>query len=568
MNSIEEVKIELTNYCKRKCIHCSSDANTENIIELSIEKVKEIIDECSNLKIKTVVLTGGEATEYKDIEELVEYIHQKGIPNIKLYTMCEPTIEKYNLLKRLTGLGLTEIIYSLTISLTTDGQVRYDNIQQFLTDLSNINNLSFHYCLTTKTTKDINLLDNIISKLNQTNFKSLSFLRYVEHGRGKDDLTLTSTDLKEIKPQIIELINKYQHKIHLGSPFNILNIENTPCTAASKTIIIGFDGNVYPCDAMKYFDYLGSGGNIYIDTIEKIYQSEYFKQIRIASQNISDKCKNCKKDKCKGGCLAQKMLEITKKSNSITNITVNWYQENALRTMNNFNNQDLLKLNAYTGIIGEYGEFFDYIKKLYTHNLDKSEKQKILELAPKELGDLVWYLSTSLAVVYNYTLDEVYDYILNTNKYHYQINSNLIEKASLDTDPLCDQIRPKTSYKIDIINEVLNYQNQNIELDEQSVFHILLEFKKKLNKLDYTQTREELIEAVATIFIEVATISKLFFNKNLSEILSDNIEKLRARYPEGFSKEVANLRIDENFQYKKAISTTRVKKLLVTKRVF
>lgn len=80
MNSIEEVKIELTNYCKRKCIHCSSDANTENIIELSIEKVKEIIDECSNLKIKTVVLTGGEATEYKDIEELVEYIHQKGIP--------------------------------------------------------------------------------------------------------------------------------------------------------------------------------------------------------------------------------------------------------------------------------------------------------------------------------------------------------------------------------------------------------------------------------------------------------------------------------------------------------
>ena len=319
---------------------------------------------------------------------------------------------------------------------------------------------------------------------------------------------------------------------------------------------------------MKYFDYLGSGGNIYIDTIEKIYQSEYFKQIRIASQNISDKCKNCKKDKCKGGCLAQKMLEITKKSNSITNITVNWYQENALRTMNNFNNQDLLKLNAYTGIIGEYGEFFDYIKKLYTHNLDKSEKQKILELAPKELGDLVWYLSTSLAVVYNYTLDEVYDYILNTNKYHYQINSNLIEKASLDTDPICDQSRPKTSYKIDIINEVLNYQNQNIELDEQSVFHILLEFKKKLNKLDYTQTREELIEAVATIFIEVATISKLFFNKNLSEILSDNIEKLRARYPEGFSKEVANLRIDENFQYKKAISTTRVKKLLVTKRVF
>ena len=173
--------------------------------------------------------------------------------------MCEPTIKKYQQLKNLTKLGLNEIIYSLTIPLTTDNAVRFDNIEEFLINISNITKLSFHYCLTTKTIEDIYRIDEIISKLNQKNFKSLSFLRYVEHGRGKDDLTLSSSDLKKIKPQIIDLINKYTEKIHLGSPFNILNITNTPCTAGSKTIIIGFDGNVYPCDAMKYFDYLGSG---------------------------------------------------------------------------------------------------------------------------------------------------------------------------------------------------------------------------------------------------------------------------------------------------------------------
>ncbi len=36
------------------------------------------------------------------------------------------------------------------------------------------------------------------------------------------------------------------------------------------------------------------------------------------------------------------------------NITTKWYQENALRTLNNFKDRESLKLNAYMGVIGEY----------------------------------------------------------------------------------------------------------------------------------------------------------------------------------------------------------------------
>ena len=38
--NIEEVKIELTSFCKRECIHCSSNANTKKIVELSFEKLQ------------------------------------------------------------------------------------------------------------------------------------------------------------------------------------------------------------------------------------------------------------------------------------------------------------------------------------------------------------------------------------------------------------------------------------------------------------------------------------------------------------------------------------------------
>ena len=545
--NIEEVKIELTNYCKRMCIHCSSDANTKKIIELDFEKVKNIIDQCSNLGVKSIVLTGGEATEYKDIKKVINYIKSKKINNIKLYTMCEPTTEKYNLLKELISLGLTEAIYSLTISLTTDGAVTYDNIEEFLIKISQITNLSFHYCLTTKTIEDIDILEKLLFNIGYNNFTSISFLRYVEHGRGKDNLTLSSADLKKFKPKIISLMQQFPNKIRLGSPFNILNVTNTPCTAGSKTIIIGFDGNVYPCDAMKYFDYLGIGGSIYSSNLQDIYQSNYFQEIRRASNSINEYCNNCKHDKCKGGCLAQKMLEIIKREETIT---TKWYQENALRTMNNFENENILKLNAYTGIIGEYGEFFDYIKKLYTHNLSSEKKQEILKLAPKEIGDLVWYLSTSLAISYNYTLDEVYEYILNLKPTMYKIDANLIYRASQKKDPLCPFKNKFTGYNIDAINQALPLNSQIDILNEEQVLKMVLNFKKVLNKLDYIETKEDAIKVVADILLEVAKILKILFNKNLSEVLNDNIEKLRKRYPNGFSTTTSNLRIDTQKKYK------------------
>ena len=545
--NIEEVKIELTNYCKRMCIHCSSDANTKKIIELDFEKVKNIIEQCSNLGVKSIVLTGGEATEYKDIKKVINYIKSKKINNIKLYTMCEPTTEKYNLLKELISLGLTEVIYSLTISLTTDGAVTYDNIEEFLIKISQITNLSFHYCLTTKTIEDIDILEKLLFNIGYNNFTSISFLRYVEHGRGKDNLTLSSADLKKFKPKIISLMQQFPNKIRLGSPFNILNVTNTPCTAGSKTIIIGFDGNVYPCDAMKYFDYLGIGGSIYSSNLQDIYQSNYFQEIRRASNSINEYCNNCKHDKCKGGCLAQKMLEIIKREETIT---TKWYQENALRTMNNFENENILKLNAYTGIIGEYGEFFDYIKKLYTHNLSSEKKQEILKLAPKEIGDLVWYLSTSLAISYNYTLDEVYEYILNLKPTMYKIDANLIYRASQKKDPLCPFKNKFTGYNIDAINQALPLNSQIDILNEEQVLKMVLNFKKVLNKLDYIETKEDAIKVVADILLEVAKILKILFNKNLSEVLNDNIEKLRKRYPNGFSTTTSNLRIDAQKKYK------------------
>ncbi|MCH5167667.1 MAG: hypothetical protein J1F35_07260 [Erysipelotrichales bacterium] len=200
---------------------------------------------------------------------------------------------------------------------------------------------------------------------------------------------------------------------------------------------------------------------------------------------------------------------------------VSWYQENAMRTINNFENTEMLRLNAYTGIIGEYGEFFDYIKKLYTHNLADDKKDEILNLAPNELGDLVWYLSTSLALCYDYSLNEIYSHIIDP--------SNTPKQNSYDINLIDDYIR--------------NYEGINIA-------DVMMNFKRILNKLDEIESKESAIEAVSKVLIEIASIARFLFNKNLSEILVSNIEKLRKRYPTGFDIDKANERIDANKKYK------------------
>lgn len=211
-------------------------------------------------------------------------------------------------------------------------------------------------------------------------------------------------------------------------------------------------------------------------------------------------------------------------------ITTQWYQQNALRTLNNFKDQETLRLNAYMGVIGEYGEFFDFIKKLYTHNLKPEKIEEVCDLAPKELGDVVWYLATSLAVYYGYSMDEVYD----------QFTHGVArEEDGYDIDSIYDYVKD-------------DFQKDNI-------FGEMMRFKAFLNMLDTAGTKDEVLRIVSAIMLEIARVAKGLFGRELSDILYLNIDKLRKRYPEGFSTVVSNTRISVQSVYKREESLAVVK---------
>ena len=83
-------------------------------------------------------------------------------------------------------------------------------------------------------------------------------------------------------------------------------------------------------------------------------------------------------------------------------MTINEYQELAMRTLNpNLSQKDIL-INGVMGLCGESGEAIDLVKKHLAqgHELDK-------EHLAKELGDIAWYLAEA-ATALDIPLEDIF----------------------------------------------------------------------------------------------------------------------------------------------------------------
>lgn len=307
---LKEVKIELTNKCSRNCKHCSSSAtsNNKNLKELNFNHVSKIIREAKLMGVETIVFTGGEPLMYDRLCELVKLTSSLGMKST-IYSFAfrnDQTLKQY---RTLIENGLNKIIYSLADTLSNEKDLSTYEKGEFFDKVFEESNaiLGFHYAVS----KDsIDRLNEVVNKTIQTfdnkkYFDKISLLRFVPHGKGTNDMDLTREELLSIKD--LYLSNNNKSRIRLGSPWNILGIENSPCIIADEIMIIGFDGIAYPCDSIKYFTELGISGNIKENSLSEMYNSEYFTNIR--NLNVSNSCSSCNQYSiCKSGCIGQKII--------------------------------------------------------------------------------------------------------------------------------------------------------------------------------------------------------------------------------------------------------------------
>ncbi len=307
---IKEVKIELTNKCYRNCKHCSSNATSSisNLKELDFEDVYRIINEAKLIGAEAIVFTGGEPLMYDKLPELVELTSKLGMQST-IYTFAYRTNETLDKYKELINLGLNKIIYSLADSLSDEEDISIYDKEQFFDRIFENNNarLGFHYTVSKNSLSRLKsvITETIYTFKNKGYFDKVSLLRFVPHGKGTTNMDLSKEELLDIKKFYLNLNDN--NKIRLGTPWNILGIENIPCIIADEIIIIGFDGIAYPCDSIKYFTKLGISGNIKENSLIEMYNSEYFSTIR--KFNTDNSCSSCEKYSiCKSGCIGQKIL--------------------------------------------------------------------------------------------------------------------------------------------------------------------------------------------------------------------------------------------------------------------
>lgn len=257
---LKELKIELTNKCSRNCKHCSSNAtnNIGNLKELNFENVCKIINEAKLMGVDTIVFTGGEPLMYDRLPELVILTSKLGIKST-IYTFAYRTDETLNKYRNLIDSGLNKIVYSLADSLSDEEDISIYDKEQFFDKVFEGNNakLGFHY---TVSKDSFSILETVVNETIDTfktkrYFDKVSLLRFVPHGKGINNMDLSKEELFAIKNFYLNTNDK--DKIRLGSPWNILGIENSPCIIADEIMIIGFDGIAYPCDSIKYFTKLG-----------------------------------------------------------------------------------------------------------------------------------------------------------------------------------------------------------------------------------------------------------------------------------------------------------------------
>lgn len=543
---LKEVKIEVTNLCYRNCKHCSTDATCEEekYRFLDKDKIKSIISQAHDMGATSIVFTGGEATLYADLSEVISYAKKLGLIT-KLYTLCYRTNENVSLLQNLHRAGLDEIIYSTATSLITSEELSTYNIAEFINIIATTSNLKigFHHVVAKDTIDDIKKLDKYIDAAGK-NFTKLSFLRYVpNHGRGTMELVPTDEQYGIFHMYLFNLFKKYGNRIKIGSPFNVLNIKNTPCNAADETMIVGYDGRIYPCDAMKYFDYLGFGGNINDYSLSAIYDSVYFKNIRIYKDMHGEKCMGCPNYKvCRSGCLGQKMIYATSLSVGLT-----WhdYEVLAKRTRHDFGSRSRLLLNAEMGLFGEVGVLINDLKQFLTHDCDSKTQELIKQALILKAGDIVWYLAASLSDYYHITFDEMGSKAIDQEASPIKtVDSNLIKHCACSPDPACPYMVDE-GQKVSALDKIITSNKKH--------FDIYTNWKKLSHasySLSNTSNKSQIITLSSELLILIGDLCNHFLDITLEQTLIYNILKLQYRYPQGYDADIVSHKAEEVATYK------------------
>ncbi len=300
--SLPKLDLNVTNRCNLRCKHCAFDSGVQKYLELSLNKIRQILAGTKKLGGQRIDITGGEPLMRKDIPEIIHIAKSLGFKVELITNATMLTSKKLQIYKQL---GLDSMAVSLDgPDFNTPAEIRGITKQQYKYVLAAIEKI---------------LAIGIPLKINTvafaSNYKRLPELTkwcirkgVVEHGiyyytsigRGE------KSNLKSVEPsKWLAFIRKSltglskKIKVSIEVPFiekNKLNGRPIACLADCEQYHLQIlpDGNVYPCAIMASYNL--PLGNLHKDSIgtiwndPKIWEDYWKKATKIFSR-------------CQGSCV-------------------------------------------------------------------------------------------------------------------------------------------------------------------------------------------------------------------------------------------------------------------------
>lgn len=262
------VSFLITKYCNLQCFYCYAEdiLNAKHVPEFTLDEIKNIIDQIYDTGCRWINILGGEPLVRNDIEEIIDYMHGKGI-------LIEITTNGFFVKRRIEALKKVD---HLCISLdgnkaSNDRSRGEDSFEKIVEGIecavANGLKLRVHATLCKRTMhgESLEFLTNYCKKLNVK-------LNYSENGlpgieKMDPDFLLSPEETlnfyrsyKDLKARgypvvssdvAVEYVARWplpdQTTIYKKDLPNIPKDSYYPCQLGRNQCFISADGNVYPC---------------------------------------------------------------------------------------------------------------------------------------------------------------------------------------------------------------------------------------------------------------------------------------------------------------------------------
>ncbi len=316
----------ITNACNLSCIYCSNENENASTIEVDFEKKLEIINILARNNTKHVKLLGGEPTISDSFDEVLDLLLSRNIFVSFSTNGAGITKKTVDVLRK-----YSPTMYRISFSLDSSNDVHNDMNRGQGSGMIAKNAIT----LLVENIADIELdIISVLTPFNKNDIletyyyaKDVGIKRYgvtlvLLSGRASNEMVLNITDdLLTNLLELVELAKRDNIKIctmGLGySVFSCYDDENKSnyflsdkdaeiifrrkCNACITRLHIDSNGDVYPCDNLKFPEFLL--GNILRDKYESIWGNERARLIRNVSRKEKEGCRKCPIKTCSTGCM-------------------------------------------------------------------------------------------------------------------------------------------------------------------------------------------------------------------------------------------------------------------------